>query len=220
MVVSYRPPTTKLHSWNGLSITNPRPTHGHHAEPASYGRTRLSALFLRYHRRPNGHTNPLHTSKHIDSESPNFGAIIQLPQLYSAVRGARQWALKKNRLPLVCYTTSSFCFPRLLLHLHPSPTSFWLAGLTKDPRSISASIIINHSHSVHHFWYFGVSFFFVFFCVLCYQLTKIFYLPASSFDFISCCSHFRRVSFGLVWNLAIIVCETICLMLIVSNLAA
>lgn len=96
MIVSYSPPTTKLQSWNGLSITNPRPTHGHHAEPASHGRTRLSALYLRCHRRPNGHTSPLHTSKHLDSESPNFGASIQLPQLYSAVRGARQWALKKT----------------------------------------------------------------------------------------------------------------------------
>lgn len=93
MVVSYRAPTTKLYSWNGLSITNPRPTYGRHAEPASHGRTRLSALSLRYHRWPNGYTNPLHTSQRLDSESPNFGAIIQLPQLYSAVRGARQWAL-------------------------------------------------------------------------------------------------------------------------------
>lgn len=86
-MVLYRPATTGLQSWNGLSITTPRPTYSHHAEPASLGSTKLSALFLRRHRRPNGYTNSLHTSKYLDSESPNFRAIIQLPQLYPAVRG-------------------------------------------------------------------------------------------------------------------------------------
>lgn len=68
---------------------------------------------------------------------------------------------KKNRLPLVCYTTSLV----LLSTSPPSPFISlqllvnWLAGLTKDPRSISASLIINHFHSVHHFWFWGVLFF-------------------------------------------------------------
>jgi hypothetical protein len=210
--------TTKLHPWNGLSTTVPGPSLGH-AKSASFRTARIPALPLRYYRSPDGR-NSLYTSQPLESEPPTHlgKSAIQLYQLYSAVRGAMQWIQKSGHQS--CFQCSApplaFQQPSSIFRLHLLVN--WLAGLTKNLQSTSAWFNLNRltASSISGFW-----FIWVFFSVLCYHRLSLYWVELHLhserifiFDIVMlvsyCCVTFASESSDHV-------CETVCLMLIVSR---